>query len=239
MRILLGSGGNRTQERQALWRSEAATLYGSVARVLFIPWAIVDHDGYEQKMNDLFEGTGITFESIHHADDPVEAVRSADGVYVGGGNTFLLARSLHHFGVIEAIRTRVLKEGLPYMGVSAGSNVACPTMQTTNDMPVVFPGSFETLSLVPFQVNAHYYPGAIWSKDEATFTEHFGETRQDRIAEFHQHNSRPVVGLREGAFLRCDETSVVLRGGRATVFFQGLPPVEQDAEADLSSLLAT
>lgn len=237
MRVLLGSGGNRTESRQSRWRDEARRHFDGIDRVLFVPWAVVDHIGCTDRVNAVFEGTGIAFESIHTADDPVEAVEAADGVFVSGGNTFLLTRALHRHGIISAIRRRVLEDDIPYMGVSAGSNVACPTMQTTNDMPIVFPGSFEALGLVPFQINAHYYPGAIWSKADGSFVEHFGETRQDRIAEFHQHNDRPVIGLHEGTFLRCSELRVVLSGGPASVFRRGQAPLDVGDGADLSDLL--
>ncbi len=147
----------------------------------------------------------------------MEAISQAQGLYVGGGNTFLLTKDLHDNNLLQVVRERV-SEGMPYMGVSAGANVACPTMQTTNDMPIVQPPSFETFDLVPFQINAHYHDGAIWMREGDQFEQHFGETRAQRIQEFHQHNNRPVIGLWEGAFLRWENESGILIGGDATVF---------------------
>ena len=122
------------------------------------------------------------------------------------------------------MRKRVLG-GMPYMGVSAGANVACPTMQTTNDMPIVFPESFETFDLVPFQINAHYHEGTIWMKEGDHFEQHFGETRAQRIQEFHEHNDRPVIGLWEGSFLRWEDETGKLIGGNATIFHKDTEPV--------------
>jgi dipeptidase E len=212
-------------------------LFGDIERILFVPWAVVDHDRYVQRIVDAGLHAGYAIDSIHTHDDPVEAVEAAQGIYVGGGNTFLLTQQLHRKGIIDVVRRRVLHDSLPYMGVSAGTNVACPTMQTTNDMPVVFPGSYETLSLVPFQVNAHFYAGSIWTRYGEQYIEHFGETRQDRIREFHQHNDRVVVGLCEGAFLRCTEDQITLAGGRATVFYADAEPVEHVDGDDLSATL--
>ena len=237
MNVLLGSGGLRTEPRRDCCRDEMHRLFGDIERILFVPWAAVDHDGYVDRIVDAQLNAGYAIDSIHTHDDPVKAIESAQGLYVGGGNTFLLTRQLHRSGIIDAVRRRVQHEGLPYMGVSAGTNVACPTMQTTNDMPVVFPGSYETLGLVPFQVNAHYYAGAIWTRNENSYTEHFGETRQDRIREFHQHNDVHVVGLCEGAFLRCTDDQVALVGGGATVFHAGAEPVKFVDGADLSATL--
>ena len=139
---------------------------------------------------------------------------------------------------MEAIRRRVLNENIPYMGVSAGTNVACPTMQTTNDMPIVQPTSFATLHLVPFQVNAHYFSGSTWVQtSEDDFLEHFGETRDDRIREFHEMNKLPVIGLREGSYLRCHDGVVTLIGAPARLFRAGHEPIEVSPDANLSSHL--
>lgn len=239
MNVLLGSGGLRTDDRRSLCRDEMRRHFGDIDRLLFVPWAVVNHDLYVDHIVEAGLSAGYSIDGIHTHDDPVAAIQDAQGIYVGGGNTFLLTRELHRHGIIDPIRRRVLDDGVPYMGVSAGSNVACPTMQTTNDMPVVFPGSFETLGLVQFQVNAHYYAGAIWIKSDDEFVEHFGETRQDRIREFHQHDGRPVVGLCEGAFLRCIDLDVHLVGGAATLFKPDMDPIEVDAGTDLTSFLSS
>jgi len=157
-------------------------------------------------------------------------------VYVGGGNTFRLTTDLHRYGLLEPIRQRVA-EGMPYMGVSAGTNVACPTMQTTNDMPIVMPPSFETLGLIPFQINAHYYPGQVWVQKEGAFLEHLGETRADRIREYHEMNSLPVLGLSEGTFLLREVGRYELRGGNAVLFRAGLPELELKANLDLADII--
>ena len=211
--------------------------FGDIDRILFVPWAVVDYDWYVQCIVEAGLNADYEIDGIHTHVDPVKAIEDAQGIYVGGGNTFLLTRQLHRTSVMATIRRRVLEDGLPYMGVSAGSNVACPAMQTTNDMPVVFPGSFETLGLVPFQVNAHYYAGSIWIREDDEYQQHFGETREDRIREFHQHNEAPVVGLYEGAFLRCTGTAVQLVGGEATVFRAGEDPCTCTDGTDLQSLL--
>ncbi len=155
---------------------------------------------------------------------------------MGGGNTFLLTKKLHENGLIDVVRSRVLG-GMPYMGVSAGSNVACPTMQTTNDMPIVQPPSFETFDLIPFQINAHYHDGNIWLKEEGRFEPHFGETRAQRIKEFHEHNQRPVIGLWEGAFLRWQDNTGILVGGDATVFHPGEEPGTQSPGSEFNNEL--
>ena len=149
-------------------------------------------------------------------EDPVSAVGEADGIYVGGGNSFLLIRDLHDAGLIEPIRNAVMS-GSPYLGVSAGANVACPTMMTTNDMPIVLPPSFESLGIVPFQINPHYHPGKVLFMDGDELANHYGESRSQRIAEFHRHQSTPVLGMWEGSFLRWNGSMGVLTG-RATAF---------------------
>lgn len=239
MNVLLGSGGMRTDERRALCCDEMRRHFGDIDRILFVPWAAVNHDRYVSRMIEVGLNAGYILDGIHTHDDPVAAVQAAEGIYVGGGNTFLLTRELHRSGVIEPIRRRVFDDDMPYMGVSAGSNVACPTMRTTNDMPVVFPESFEAIGLVPFQVNAHFYAGSIWIKSDDDFVEHFGETRQDRIREFHQHNTAPVIGLCEGAFLRCIDQEVHLVGGRATLFKPDACPLVLEVGENLTLLLST
>ena len=239
MNVLLGSGGMRTDERRSLCCDEMRRHFGDIDRILFIPWATVNHDRHVSRMVEAGLHAGYILEGIHTHDDPIAAVEAAQGIYIGGGNTFLLTRELHRSGVIESIQRRVFNDGVPYMGVSAGSNVACPTMQTTNDMPVVFPESFNAIGLVPFQVNAHYYAGSIWVKSDHDFIEHFGEARPDRIREFHQHNTAPVVGLSEGAFLQCINQDVNLVGGAATIFQPNTEPIVLNAGDNLAAILST
>ncbi|HEX2052572.1 MAG TPA: dipeptidase PepE, partial [Actinomycetota bacterium] len=168
---------------------------------------------------------GIRLSGIHQAPDPVRAVEEAQAIYVGGGNTFRLLNEMYRANLLNVIRERV-RDGMPYMGVSAGSNVACPTIQTTNDMPIVRPPTFDALDLVPFQINAHYYWGRTFVQRGETMTEHFGETRDERLAEFHEENDTPVIGLWEGGFLRVEDSSVQLLGEAARLFRRGRDPMD-------------
>ncbi len=217
MRLLLGSGGLRSESRKRLYHELMRDHFEGVSEIIFIPYASKNHAEYTQIIQEFSAPSGVKIRGIEEFENPVTAIESAQGVYMGGGNTFLLVRDLHQYGLLEPIRKRVL-DGMPYMGVSAGANVACPTMQTTNDMPIVSPSSFETLGLVPFQINPHYHDGRIWMKDGDEFYEHFGETRSQRISEFHQQNDIPVLGLWEGAFIEWDGKEVKLIGGDGTVF---------------------
>jgi len=238
MRILLGSGGFRTEDRKAVYSQAMRDHFGDIDRVLFIPWALHDHDGYIDLMNEKGLNGGYALEGIHAAGDPVAAIENCRGIYIGGGNTFRLTDELHRHGVLEVIRSRVL-DGLPYMGVSAGTNVACPTMQTTNDMPITMPPSFETLGLVPFQVNAHYFHGQVHIESGEELIEHFGETRDDRIREFHEMNDTPVAGLREGGFLKIDNGEIELLAAQMRIFRKGEEPLDVDPGGDCSILMET
>jgi dipeptidase E len=201
-----------------------------VKRVLFIPYALQDRDGYAAKARAAFEEMGFSLDSLHEAADPVRAVGEAEAVFCGGGNTFRLLKTLDEMSVLPAIRRRVA-EGMVYSGASAGSNLACPTIRTTNDMPIVEPRSFDALGLVSFQINPHYL-------DPVPGSTHMGETRETRIREFHEENEAPVVGLREGAILRVGGESVRLEGvAGARVFRKGEEPVEVAPAAELSPLL--
>ena len=238
MRALLGSGGIRTDERVALYVDEMRRHFGDVTQVLFIPWALDDHDAYLAAMESRGLNAGYELVGIHTFEDPLAAIAEAEAISVGGGNTFRLTWELHRTGAMNAIRGRVVDEGVPYMGVSAGTNVACPTMQTTNDMPIVRPESFGTLGLVPFQVNAHYFGGSTSVRlDDESYIEHFGETRDDRLREYHEINDLPVIGLREGTYLRCGDGSVELVGGSARVFRIDEEAVDVKPGDDLSGLL--
>lgn len=236
MQLLLGSGGFRTPERIELLAAQMRELLGAIEKILFVPYALADHDGYVQMMIDKGLNAGYVLEGIHTCRDPIAAVRRAEAVFVGGGNTFRLVDALYRHGLLEPIRERV-RAGMPYLGVSAGSNVACPTLMTTNDMPIVMPPSFATLGLVPFQINPHYFHGASFVKRDEVLHEHFGETRDDRLREFHEMNATPVVGLWEGGILRVDDDRVRLIGAPARVFHQGEAPVDVEPPADLDAYL--
>jgi dipeptidase E len=210
---------------------ELRQLFAGVSRVLFIPHALRDRDGYTARAREAFAGIGVALDALHEAADPRVAVEAAEAVFCGGGNTFRLLASLYELDVLERIRWRAL-DGMPYAGASAGSNLACPTIKTTNDMPIVQPPSFEALGLVPFQINPHYL-------DPVAGSTHMGETRETRIREFHEENATPVVGLREGAILRVEGDSVLLVGqAGARIFRRGQEPVEVTPVAAIESLVS-
>ncbi len=219
MRILLGSGGIRTPERKEMYLKLMNENFENCKRIVFIPYASKNYEEYTRNVRTVFTDSDFEIIGIHEMENPIEEIKGMEGVYVGGGNTFSLVRKLHECDLIEPIRKRVLDDNIPYAGVSAGSNVACPTMQTTNDMPVELVPSFETFNIVPFQINPHYHPGGIWWKeiDKEDLNQHFGETREKRIEEFHQYNSIPVIGLYEGSFLKCNDEGIELLGNKAVI----------------------
>lgn len=225
MRLLLGSGGFGPAGRREVLTEQMQQLFGKIDEVLFVPYALADHDWYVKRLSELGLSAGYTLRGIHRFDDPVEAVEQAEGIYVGGGNTFRLLNDLYRVRLLGVMHRRV-KEGMPYLGISAGSNVACPTLMTTNDMPIVQPPSFEALGLVPFQINAHYYHGQTFVETPDGLQEHFGETRDTRINEYHQMNRTPVIGLWEGAMLKVIDSTAQLIGGPARVFRKDLEPVD-------------
>ena len=194
----------------------------SAKRVLFIPYAGVGlsekgleaaFDAYEKKVAKVYSELGYEIYSIHKEADPVKAVKEAEAIAVGGGNTFHLVYKMHETGIMKAIREKAL-EGTPYMGWSAGSNVACPTLRTTNDMPIIEPESFECLNLIPFQINPHYL--------DAHPDGHAGETREMRIKEFLVVNPYVyTVGLREGTMFRIENGEIKLLGNRNARIFKG------------------
>jgi dipeptidase E len=190
-------------------------------KVIFIPYASRDYDEYTNSVKEMFSHLEFEIIGIHELDNPLVELEKMEGIYVGGGNTFSLVQKLHEKEILEVIRRKVLNNGIPYAGVSAGANVACPTMQTTNDMPIDLVPSFETFDIVPFQINPHYHPGGIWWKENNELREHFGETRKRRIEEFHNYNDTPVIGLYEGSFLICDDDGIELQGNKAAIIIKG------------------
>ncbi|AWH84887.1 dipeptidase PepE [Flavobacterium album] len=200
--------------------------------LLFIPYARpggISHDDYTKRVAGFFDGLGISVKGVHEFEDPAEAVADAEALFTGGGNTFLLVSQLYKTGVMAAIENAV-KAGTPYLGSSAGSNICGLTMQTTNDMPIIYPPSFKTLGLVPFNLNPHYM-------DPQPGSTHMGETRETRIKEFHVFNTQPVLGLREGSWLDVKGNTVLLKGDlSARLFRQGKEPEELEAGSDLSWL---
>ncbi|MDR2954053.1 MAG: dipeptidase PepE [Prevotella sp.] len=202
-------------------------------KALFIPYAAVtfSYDEYEGKVNNRFMEIGHSVVSIHHFDNPIKAVEEAEAIIVGGGNTWKLVRTMRDNGIMDAIRKKV-NAGTPYIGWSAGSNVACPTLRTTNDMPIIDPKGFDVIGLVPFQINPHYL--------DNNPANHGGETREDRIREFITENPDVyVVGLREGTMLNLEGDSLKLIGQKtARVFKYGKDVEELGAGDDLSFLMS-
>ncbi len=202
-----------------------------VKEVLFIPYAAVSfsYDEYENKVGNVFSKLGYNLKSVHHFDDPVAAVNAAEAIAVGGGNTFHLVHVMHETGVMDAIREKIL-DGIPYIGWSAGSNVACPSLKTTNDMPIVQPRSFETMGVIPFQINPHY--------TDSNIPNHNGESREDRISEFLAANPEMiVVGLKEGTMLRIENEDISYIGSKTIkVFRKDQPTLEYDKNASLDFL---
>jgi dipeptidase E len=225
MRLLLGSGGLGMPDRLATWTSQLRSFLGPTRRVLFVPYALADHDGYLVGLIDRGLNAGYELDGIHRYPDPLRAVEEAEAIFVGGGNTFRLLHRLYQFALLEAIRQRV-RAGMAYIGISAGTNVACPTIKTTNDMPIVQPPSLAALGLVPFQVNPHYFCGETLIKQGDLLVEHRGETRDERLREFHEENDTPVVGLWEGGILRLEEGRWSLIGAPARLFRKGAAPVD-------------
>jgi dipeptidase E len=206
--------------------------FSQCAEILFIPYARpggVSHDNYTDTVRSAFAKINKTVKGLHEFDNPVEAIQKAQGIFIGGGNTFLLVAQLYQNKVMEVIATAV-ESGTPYLGSSAGSNVTGLTMQTTNDMPIIYPTSFKTLGLIPFNLNPHYLDADLQSK-------HMGETRETRIKEFHAFNDTPVLGLREGSWLEVSGSTILLKGGlTARLFRQNQTPKELVPETDLAFL---
>ena len=178
--------------------------FSDVDKVLFVPYAAHDRNRYADQVRTRFTAMGLEMESIHESQDPVAAAERAQAFFVGGGNTFRLLAELYDNHLRAPIRQKVAA-GTPYMGSSAGTNVACPTVRTTNDMPIVYPPSLDALGLVSFQINPHYL-------DTDPAATHQGESRDTRIREYHEENEAPVVALREGALLVADGSSIILHG---------------------------
>jgi dipeptidase E len=210
--------------------AEISNFLGDLKRVLFVPFALYDRDAYALTARDRFKKMGYEVTSVHNAGDRFQAVSDTDAIFIGGGNTFRLLKTLYDQSLMEPIRQRVVA-GMPYIGSSAGSVVACPTIKTTNDMPIVEPPSFEALGLVSFQINAHYL-------DPDPNSRHMGETREKRLQEFLEENTMPVVGLREGAMALCENGRTILKGSTgARIFRRGEAPIELLPGAELDALL--
>lgn len=234
MRLLLISNSTNPGEGYSEYpKDRIKEFLGDKANnAIFIPYAAVtfSFDEYEEKVNARFAEIGHHVTGIHRFINPVEAIENADAIVVGGGNTWQLVKMLQEKGLMKVIRKKV-KKGTPYIGWSAGSNIACPTLRTTNDMPIVEPLKFKTLKLVPFQINPHYL-------DDHP-ANHGGETREVRIKEFIEVNRDiDVVGLRESTMLLVEDEEMELIGPRkARIFKYGQEPMELSNEDDFSFLL--
>lgn len=236
MNLLLISNSTNPGEAYLGWPQNEIKEFldnRGIKRVLFIPFAGVSfsYDEYEAKVKAVFQILGFEIYSIHNAANAIQAVNDSEAIAVGGGNTFHLVREMQKLGLMEAI-SRKVKEGVPYMGWSAGSNVACPTLRTTNDMPIVEPESFKCMGLVPFQINPHYL--------DAHPSNHGGETREQRIEEFMAANPDVyVVGLREATLLLFENNKLTLRGRHPLRLFKyGQQPQELEPGADINFLIS-
>ncbi|MFL9830519.1 dipeptidase PepE [Flavobacterium sp. ARAG 55.4] len=198
--------------------------------ILFIPYARpsgISYEKYTEKTALAFAKINLLIRGIHEYENPVEAIQNAEGIFTGGGNTFLLVSELYKNKIMIPLK-ETLQKGIPYLGTSAGSNISGLTMQTTNDMPIVYPPSFQTLGLIPFNLNVHFLEADTQSK-------HMGESRETRINEFHQFNNFPVLGLKEGSWLEIKNNKIVLKGDLSAKLFQkNKTPIDIAAESELS-----
>lgn len=241
-KLLLISNSTMAGEAYLEWPKKYISDFlskNNIKKVVFVPYAgvnlsneslVASYDIYEKKVAAVYSELGFEIESVHRSEDPVAMIKNAEAVAVGGGNTFHLVAKMHETGIMKAIKERA-ENGMPFMGWSAGANVACPTLRTTNDMPIFEPASFDTLKLIPFQINPHYL--------DANPEGHGGETREQRIEEFLAVNrDMKVAGLREASLLYVDGSSVKLLGNRRLRLFEfGKEPLEFDPDSDMSFLL--
>lgn len=196
-------------------QQELEVLFRDVEEVLFIPYARpggISHENYTKMAAKAFNNIGKNLRGIHTFENPRQAIKQAQGIFTGGGNTFLLVQQLHDNKLLSPI-TNAIINGTPYLGTSAGSNICGITMQNTNDMPIVYPSSFNTLGVIPFNINAHYI-------DPDPKTTHMGESRATRIKEYHTQNNTPVVGLPEGSWLEVIGDSITLKGNHSARIFE-------------------
>ena len=207
-------------------------LFKNAETVLFIPYARpggITHKEYTLKAAEAFKIIGKKLKGIHEFDDPIKAIENTEAIFVGGGNTFVLVNQLYKNNLMHPI-IEAVKRGVPYLGTSAGSNICGLTINTTNDMPIVYPPSFKTFGFVPFNINPHYL-------DPIPNTKHMGETRETRIKEFHKFNTQPVIGLREGSWIDVNGDNLILKGTLdARIFEYGKQPYEISPSSALNNL---
>lgn len=211
---------------------ELAAFFHNTSDILFIPFARpsgLTHDEYTEKSQKGFKRIGKTLIGLHTFDNKMDAIKNAKGIFTGGGNTFVLLDKLYEYDLIPTLRNTVLN-GIPYLGTSAGSNICGLTIKNTNDMPIVYPPSFQALAIVPFNINPHFL-------DPDPLSKHMGETRETRIQEFHHFNTNPVIGLREGSWLQVDGQKITLKGNfGARIFEYGKNAYEVQPQTDLGYL---
>jgi dipeptidase E len=207
-------------------------LFNNCETIVFIPFARpggISHNDYTLKVQQAFGKINKTIKGLHEFENPETAILNAQGIFTGGGNTFLLVSQLYKLDLMTVLKT-ALKSGTPYLGTSAGSNITGLSMQTTNDMPIVFTPSFTTLGILPFNLNPHFL-------DDNAQSTHMGETRETRIKEFHAFNTTPVLGLREGSWIEVKNEKIILKGSlTAKLFRQNQPEIELMPETDLGFL---
>lgn len=207
-------------------------VFENVSSLLFVPYARpggISHDAYTDKVRSAFQPLGIKVSGIHEFDSARDAVKTAEALFVGGGNTFVLLNRLYEEGLLPVLR-KAVRNGTPYLGTSAGSNITGPNVMTTNDMPIVHPPSLEALGLLPFNLNPHYL-------DPDPESRHQGETRETRIAEFHTCNDQIVIGLREGSWIEVSDDQILLEGSlSARIFEPGIDAYEIGSGQDLKLL---
>ena len=213
---------------------ELNICFKNAKTVLFIPYARpsgISHEDYTKKVREAFLKINKKVKGIHEFDNPTEAIKNAEAIFVGGGNTFVLTTQLYKNNLIAILQTTI-KNGTPYLGTSAGSNICGLTIKTTNDMPIVYPPSFNALALIPFNINPHYL-------DPDSNSKHMGETRETRIKEFHKFNTQPVIGLREGSWLKVKDKSIILKGTlTARIFEYNKTPYEIETGTELNKITA-
>lgn len=211
---------------------ELKVLFADCKSIIFIPYARpggLGHDDYTNKVKSVFTKLNIDVKGLHEFDNPKQAIEIAEGIFTGGGNTFLLVTQLYENDIMSTL-SEVIAKGTPYLGTSAGSNITGVSMQTTNDMPIIYPPSFKTIGAIPFNLNPHYL-------DPDANSQHMGETRETRIKEFHAFNSTAVLGLREGSWLSVKGDEILLKGNlTARLFRQNESPIEVESGTDLSFL---
>jgi len=212
--------------------SDLVEHFKDTSEILFIPYARpggISHEDYTKKTQNAFGRINKTVKGLHEFTNPKEALNNAKGIFVGGGNTFVLVNQLCKNDLISTLQKAILN-GTPYLGTSAGSNICGLTINTTNDMPIVYPPSFKALGFVPFNINPHYL-------DPDPSSTHMGETRETRIQEFHKFNTQPVIGLREGSFLKVTNEDIILKGHlSARIFLHNKDPYEIETNTSLNYL---